>query len=492
MHSLKVDFLNGETERRAQRTTAWMAVVFAVVVGLFAAVGAAASYRAVTYGTTVLEEVGNLPVIADIRRLAWGASGIGTNTPDDRLSILVLGIGGQGHAGSQLTDTILLATADLTEKRIGVVSVPRDLAYPLGSGRFMKINAVNAYAEQAHPGQGAEETAKAFAELFAVRIDHVLRVDFQGFITFIDALDGIDVNVERSFSDPEYPTDDDKWQTVRFEEGPQHMSGDRALMYVRSRHGTNGEGSDFARSRRQQLVMLAIRDKLLSLGTLTNPQRLLKLYQSVANNIQTDLSPWDMMKLAPLAQNLSKDKVTLNVLTDAADGELTPANVEGSFMLFPRKQDWSQIRDIMQNPFQTKEDRQAEDRPQTDVRLEIRNGTNATGFASDIAGRLEKVGYQVDAVGNASFRGYERTVIFDLTGGKKATELARLKQLLNANVSATLPSWVRAASNGDATTSERIVLGEGLTPERIAATGTDFLIVLGESTRGIADHIGTP
>lgn len=484
MKPLKVDFLGGEAEIRARRTTAWTAVVFAVFVSMFAAIGAGASYRAATHGTTVFDEVGNLPVIIDIRRLAWGDAADRPTAQDDRISFLLLGVGGEGHAGSNLTDTILLATADTKEHKVGMLSIPRDLAFPLGGGRFMKINAVHAYAEQSHPGEGAKETAKAMADLLSVRIDHVVRINFNGFKDFVDAVDGIDVNVERAFTDVEYPTEDDKWQTVHFEKGMQHMDGDRALIFVRTRHGNNGEGGDFARNRRQQMVMLAIREKLLSKGTLSNPQRIMKLYEAVAKNVQTDLSPWDLVKLAPMAKDFSAEKFILNTLTDGPQGELNPGTVEGAFMLFPRAQDWSEIREIAAEPFKTKEERLASDRPQAPIHLEVRNGTNVTGFAGVVADRLSNAGYEIGHVGNAAYRGYERTVIYDLTNGKKPQELARLKRLLEANVSATVPDWAKTGTTGT-------VRGEGMTKESVSATGTDFLIVLGESTRGIIDHIGT-
>lgn len=484
-----MDFLGGEAEQRARRNTAWTAVGFAVAVGIFAAIGAGASYRAATHGTTVFEEVGNLPVIAEIRRLAWGGGDATINS--DRMTFLFLGVGGEGHAGSNLTDTLLIATADLKEHRIGITSLPRDLAFPLGGGRFMKINAVHAYAEQSHPGEGSKETAKAIEDLLSIRIDHVVRVNFNGFKDLVDAIDGIDVNVERSFTDNEYPTEDDKWQTVSFEKGVQHMNGSKALMFVRSRHGSNGEAGDFARNHRQQIVMLALREKLLSKGTLANPQKMLKLYETVASNIQTDLSPWDLVKLAPLATDFSAEKITSHVLTDGPKGELVPGNVDGSFMLFPRDQDWSEIRGILQDPFKSKEERLAGDRPQAPVMIEVRNGTNVTGFAGTVADKLAHVGYTVGVVGNAAYRGYERTVIYDLTNGAKSQELARLKRLLEANVSATVPNWVTA--NGAATTSGTGAAGslyaEGRTKEQVSATSTDFLIILGESTRGIIDRI---
>lgn len=482
-----MDFLGGENERLARRTTIWTASIFAVVVGLLAAVGAGASYRTATHGGSVLDELGNLPVISELRRLAWGGESDTPVVDGDRVTFLLLGMGGEGHAGSLLTDTILVATADLKENKVGIVSLPRDLAYPLGGGRFMKVNAVHAYAEQGNPGRGARDTADALEELLQTEIDHVVRVDFQGFVTLVDAVGGIDINVERAFVDYEYPTADDKWQTVRFDAGEQHMDGARALKYVRSRHGNNGEAGDFARNRRQQLAMLALKEKLLSAGTFVNPQRILKLYEAVAQNVQTDLSPWDIVKLAPLAQNLSHDGVTLTVLTDASDGELRPANVNGAFMLFPRVEDWSEIREIVADPFKTDEERVVESTPTQPVTIEIRNGTYATGFAGTAADMLAGRGYTVAGIGNAKFRGYERTVIFDLTNGEKEDDLAKLKRLLDANVSTTIPEWVNdAAAHNEADASLRVATDNGIQKEH-AAAGTDFLVVLGDSSRGLIE-----
>lgn len=461
-----MDFLGGESERLARRSTLWTAVVFSFVVGLFAAIGAGASYRTALHGTSVLDELGNLPVISDIRRLAWGAATNDAAAADGELTFLLLGIGGEGHAGSLLTDTMLIAKVDLEENRIGIVSIPRDMAYPMGGGKFMKINAVHAYAEQNAPGNGARDTADALEELLSTHIDHVIRVDFRGFVTLVDAVGGIDVNVERAFTDVEYPTEDDKWQTVRFEAGEQHMNGETALKYVRSRHGNNGEGGDFARNKRQQIAMLALKEKLLSAGTFTNPQRLLKLYEAVAQNVQTDLSPWDILKLAPLAQDFSTEHITLTVLTDDENGVLRPANIDGAFMLFPKEEDWSEIRDIVKDPFRTTEERVTDNRPAQPVTVEVRNGTYATGFAGTVSDKLKALGYEVIGVGNAERRGYERSVIFDLTSGKKAEELAKLKRLLDANISTTDPE---------------------LTQEDGMTLATDFLIILGDSSRGMIE-----
>lgn len=477
--SLTANFLPVDQEKKANRQTFFLAVVFTVCVAVSAAIGAGASYRAVHRGTSVFREVGNLPIIADVRRVVFGADPADAATvADDRmLNILFLGVGGEGHDGPQLTDTIIYASVDLKEKRIGFVSLPRDLAYPLGSGRFEKINAVNAYAEQDHPGEGASRTKDAVATLLDTRIDHVVRIDFKGFSSFIDAIGGVDINVERSFSDTQYPTNDDLWTTVSFKKGPQHMNGAAALVFVRSRHGTNGEGSDFARSARQQLVLMAVREKLLSLDTLSNPTKLAGLYAAVSQNIQSDLTVWDMVRLAGLAKDFSRDRVTSHVLTDAEDGELVAANVGGAFMLFPRKPDWSEIRSIVKDPFTSKQEEIAKEQPKEHVKVEIKNGTLRTGFASQAAAKLEKMGYEITAFGNANRRGYERSVIFDLTNGKKPAELSRLKKLLDADFSMTAPS-------GSPSSTQRVVYGTDLSPERIFSSNSDFLVILGDTSVG--------
>ncbi len=471
------------TERSVSRQTLVLAIFFSIVVGLLSAMGATASYRANARGTSVIQEIQRLPLISHVER----AMGLptepeavnGETTERQRMNVLLLGIGGEGHEGSQLTDTIMLASIDLKEKRVGLLSIPRDLAYPLGGGRFEKINAVNAYFEQDHPGEGATRTAEAFSALLEQPIDHVVKIDFAGFAKFIDALGGINVNVERAFTDYQYPTMDKKWMTVAFRKGQQTMDGKTALTYARSRHGNNGEGSDFARSRRQQIVIMAVRDKLLSLGTLTDHRALANLYTAITNHIQTDFTPWNALALAPVLKDFSSDRVNLQVLTDEPGKELVAANVNGAFMLFPRNPDWSEIRALAANPFKdattatsttaTSTSVAKPAVPQVRPRIEVRNGTTRTGFAAQMAAKLEKGGYEVKAFGNAIRRGYEETIIFDLTQGKKPQELANLKKNLQGTVSLNQPEAIRPT--------------DGLAAEKPATPGDiDFFVILGEAS----------
>jgi len=478
---VSVDFLQTSTENVARKKTMIIAVFFALLVGTLATLGAAASYRAASHGTGIFTEFGNLPGIAEIKKFATdtpaGANAL-AETPDDRVNILFLGVGGKGHEGGTLTDTIILASIDTTENKFAMLSIPRDLAYPVGNSRFRKINTVHALQEINHPGEGAQKTAQAMSKLLAVRIDHVVRVDFQGFAKFIDALDGIDIEIERSFIDNSYPAPNHKYQTISFQKGPAHLDGDQALKYVRSRHGTNGEGSDFARSRRQQIVIHAIRDKLLSMGTFTNPKKLSELYGVVSDHLQSDMSAWDMIALAPMASKLDKDKITMRVLTNGPEGELVPANVDGAYMLFPRKPDWSEIRSIAANPFITKEEEKAQLQPKTDVVLEIKNGTNYEGYAFRVSQKMKSLGYKVPDIGNAEHKGYERSIIYDLTDGEIPEELVRLKKIIDADISSAEPHEIPDSE-------ERTITTEDMATETLTSPKTQFLIILGESSLGL-------
>ncbi len=472
----KINLIPMDAERQARRSTIAVALVFTLLVGGLSALGAGASYRAATHGTGLMQGVADFFVFSELRKFVWGEgsapSGDSIATPDDRLNILLLGIGGAGHEGSQLTDTIVLASYDKATQKVGMVSIPRDMAYPLPNGGHQKINAVNAYAELANPGEGAKKTAEAFEQLFNVRIDRVVRIDFAGFEKLVDAIGGVDVAVERSFTDREYPTNPKgpnpyEYMTVKFEKGTEHMNGERTLQYVRSRHGNNGEAGDFARNARQQNAISAIRERMLSLGILANPKKVTEIWNVVSSHVQTDMTAWDMIKLLPLAMNFSKENVVSHVLTDAPDGELYPRD----YMLFPRQADWSEIRGIIANPFKSREEIANEVRPTEPIVLEVKNGTSRIGFAAQVAEKLSATGYNVAATGNAKTRGAERTVIYDFTNGGKPEELAKLKKLLDANVSTA-------------------TAGTTVNGESPSTSSTQFVIVLGESSLGLLNYAG--
>jgi LCP family protein required for cell wall assembly len=166
---------------------------------------------------------------------------------DDRINFILLGMGGAGHSGPYLTDTIILASFKPSTKQASIISIPRDMIVPIDSQNYRKINSVYTIGKQNGEG-GGEFTKKVISETLGLPVHYFVAVDFAGFVEIIDAIDGIEVTVDRSFTDHQFPTEDYKYQKVSFEEGEQKMDGITSLKFARSRHGNNGEGSDFARS----------------------------------------------------------------------------------------------------------------------------------------------------------------------------------------------------------------------------------------------------
>lgn len=305
---------------------------------------------------------------------------------DGRTNVLVLGYDkrSMGTEGSQLTDTILVASIGKTDKDIVLISVPRDLWVKMPSGNSTKINSVYAYSGGNTNGKGAEGVKKVLEEVLGIPIHYHVLVTFDLFTQAIDILGGVDVNVENAFEDYEYPiegmeanscgrTEDQvkemveqgksqvqifpcRYQHIKFSQGVQPMDGETALKYARSRHGNNNEGTDFARARRQQRVITAIKDKALSIQTLINPAKLKELYDLYSKNIDTNIDLGTVQNFYVLSQQISFDKVVSVVLDDRSDADAggllyhpeDPAPYGGQYVLVPQTGDYSQIHAFVQ------------------------------------------------------------------------------------------------------------------------------------------------
>src|SRR5690349_1069076 len=114
------------------------------------------------------------------------------------------------------------------------------------------------------------------------------------------------------------------------------MDGETALTYVRSRHGSNGEGSDFARSRRQQKVILAVKDKVFSAGTILNPARIGRILETLDANLATNLSTWELLRLADTFKDFDQTKLKSYVLDSSESSPLYATSLNGAYVLLPR------------------------------------------------------------------------------------------------------------------------------------------------------------
>jgi len=239
----------------------------------------------------------------------WRGSTLVKPAPDilrhsqGRTNFLLLGMGGAGHEAATLTDTIMFASLDLQTKDTVILSIPRDLWVP---SLRAKINTAYYYG-------GLPAAKTAVTEILGQPVHYAITLDFAGFVKAIDLVGGVDITVPQTFDDFKYPIpgqenvlpEPDRYEHLHFDAGPQHLDGTTALKYVRSRNAPSEQGTDFARSRRQQQILSAFKDKIFSTQVLLNPVRLLELKRTLSDSLIHDLSDAEILALAKLAVGFS-------------------------------------------------------------------------------------------------------------------------------------------------------------------------------------------
>ena len=378
---------------------------------------------------------------------------------EDRVNILLLGVGGAGHDGPQLSDTLMLASFRPSDERVALLSIPRDLHVPIPGYDWKKINHANAYGEERGPGRGPELASEVIKTVFDEPIHYFVRIDFRGFAAFIDAIGGINVTVENSFTDPAYPiegkeevncgttvTNTDvvgeaievpdyrcRFESLSFQKGTTQMDGKTALAFVRSRHGNNGEGSDFARARRQRQVLLAVKDRLLSASTLLNPNRIAEIQKTLRQHISTNLEGWEVLRFASMLREFDQEKISHTVLDTSPGSPLYATNVGGAYVLKTHANNWNDLRDVANTLFdtegiattQTPPPAKTPTSPTKKARVGVLNGTFVPGLAARNSEALQQEGFLVSLSGNAPDRTATRTVVYVLQP-KTTTLLAEL------------------------------------------------------------------
>jgi LCP family protein required for cell wall assembly len=469
------------SERQARARISSVTKALSVGALLFVVTAAFASTKITRTTAEEPEAAGGFSLFSSLRRLVVAPDKALHGEDGDRINVLLLGIGGVGHQGPELTDTMIFASYKPSTSEVGMISVPRDLTVDIPGYGYRKINAVNALAEMEEAGSGLDAAANTIGTIFGQTVDYTVKVDFGGFEEIIDDLGGIDVYIDRSFEDFTYPVDDadGNVQTISFTEGWVHMNGEMALQFARSRHGTNGEGSDFARAARQQKMLLAVKDRALSLNVLLNPAKLNNVISTIRKNVSTNMSLWEMMKVAEYVPTVDRTRLVMRVLDTAPGSPLYSTMINNAFVILPRHEDWSDLKLIAKNifddePVATSQEAALPDAPTSSdgVRIEIQNGTPLTGLAARTAELLESSGFTIALVSNAAERDYQKTMIFDYTNGKKAEELASLQEYLDADVIMTPQGYL----------SSDAVVPDGLgTAPQSTVENIDFLIIIGEN-----------
>lgn len=391
---------------------------------------------------------------------------------DDRINILLSGIGGAGHQGAYLADTIIFASIKPSTGEVAMLSIPRDLYVEIPEFGWRKINNSLAFGMNSdYPGGGEGLLSAVVNEVVNQPIHYYARIDFEGFRKAIDDLGGVKVYVDQSFTDYEYPDYNYGYQTISFDAGLNTMDGETALQFVRSRHGTNGEGSDFARSKRQQKVLLALKEKSLSLKTLLNPSSLINALESLGEHNKTNLEVWEVLRIANIVKDTTSDMLFTEVLDTSENGLLySDTTIDGAYVLKPRADDYSEIQYRAENIFS------ASYLVKENARIEVQNSTSQAGLATETAELLTDMHYNIVKVGNANLsQEVKETTIYDLSGGTHPYTIVSLKNYLSAPISPTLPAFM---VSGDVSYES---IAAPLTNSNINATGeaVDILIVIG-------------
>lgn len=226
--------------------------------------------------------------------------------PGDPINILLLGADARPGEDISRTDAIVLIRLDTRTDHVSMLSFPRDLWVPIPGYGKGRINSAYTIGERKiGPGYGPALIKQTVSQLLDVPVQHFVLINFDGFKTLIDELDGISIDVPKAIDDPAYPTDDYRTIKVHFDAGRQMMDSERALIYARTRHAD----SDFGRNQRQQQVLMAIFDRVREQGLLTQLTNLDQYTATLRDSVRTDLSRRQMLSLAGFGTRLAPENI---------------------------------------------------------------------------------------------------------------------------------------------------------------------------------------
>jgi LCP family protein required for cell wall assembly len=347
----------------------------------------------------------------------------------ERINIALLGVDQRDDEpldGSR-SDSIVLLSIDPTTRTAAMVSFPRDFWVSIPGYYNQRINV-------AHAVGGPELVLRTIDANFGIKTKYYARVGFRGFEQIVETVGGVIVDVERPVKDDEYPTEDYGYQRIYIPAGPQLMDGKLALQYARSRHSEN----DFGRARRQQRVLVALRDRAMQLNMLPKAPQLVGLAQQT---ISTNLSPRELLSLARLASEIDREKIVNLVLdTQFADPFKGPA---GEDLLRPRL---GEIRQAINKAFVDSAASRSDG-----VRIEVLNGTLRQNLATNVGIALRDQGYQNLRVGSAERTDYAESIIQYYNG--KADVARAIAEVLQ------LPTTSVRGGTGDSQIDVRVILG---------------------------------
>ncbi len=361
-------------------------------------------------------------------------------------NVLLLGYGGGNHDGPYLTDSIMVVHVDPKIKKVFLVSIPRDIWIKIptdgNNGSYWKINTAysiglddtnypNKLSQFKGTDGGGHLAEYIMSQVTGLPIHNFVGLDFNGFKNTIDTLGGVDVNVQIAFDDYQYPIDGKendlcghspsdlpkllqeatqsaiedifpcRYDHLHFNKGIQHMDGATALAYVRSRHSLQ-DGTDFGRAARQRNLMVAAKQKILSIGFIP---KILPFVSSLGDDLRTDMATSDLTALIQHSSDLSKYQIISLALTDQNFLKDTYSS-DGQAILAPKDGlgNWGSVHNWLTDTIKGK----AQPVPAI---IEVENGTSIPGLAQIAVNRLRDNSLQVLDPTDASSKDVQTTTI---------------------------------------------------------------------------------
>ena len=321
----------------------------------------------------------------------------------ERLNVLLIGSDQRPGEGTYNTDTLIVVSIDPATRQVAMFSLPRDsvgipmpagpLRNAFGSSYQAKINsfftAIRGRPDLV-PGtsrtRGYNGLKSVLGELYRLDIKYFVEVNFDGFKQVVDAMGGVTINVQVPVLDDSYPSDTGRLSRVYIPAGIQHMTGTQALVYARSRHGSD----DFDRGYRQQRVLTSLREQADVPNLIP---RIPELLAAVKATVKTDVPQGELANLAGLAATIDTKNIRSYVFAYPRYGTQVLAPI---YKYLP---DIGRIRTAVANAFKVDPDLE---NTRSALTLEngsiwILNGTSQQGEASDVAGYLGYYGLTASA-----------------------------------------------------------------------------------------------
>lgn len=383
---------------------------------------------------------------------------------DGRINVLMIGKGGEDHPGGELTDTLLVASIDPIQKEAAILSIPRDFYVKApGTSGYAKINSVYNSAKEASDEkdenkieeEGIKKLSDTVSNTLGIPMHYYVMVDFQAYKKVVDIVGGIDITLEEAVYDPNFDWEYGR-NALKLPAGKVHLNGTQALLLGRARGVAGGYGvaTDFDRNENQRKMLIALKEKILSVGTYSNPVKVSQLVSTLGEHVRTNFDSTDEIKrLYEISQTIPASSIKSLDLVTPPNQLVTTSNVGGLSVVIPRagvgnyKEIQNYIRNTLKDSFLKNES----------ATIGVYNGTAKSGMASRKAEELRSYGYIVTTVADAPTKNYPKTVLVDLSGGSKKYTKRYLEQRLKTTAVTSMPS----SSN--------------ITPGNV-----DFVIILGQ------------